>query len=587
MRHLYQTKQSGLLLVELLVVTAISVLIFGALFLSFQFTLELIATTRSKLSALSLANDRMEFFRSLAYDDVGVVSGFPAGTIPQTSTLTLNGLDFEERVRVDYVDDPADDIAGVDSNAIITDYKQIKLEYTWTLDGDANELSLTSYIVPRSVETNVGGGTARINVLDSDSTPLVGASVRLTSASTTFTYDVTNPTDASGSALFAVPADSGYEVLVSANIAGTQYSTSSTYRATTSNPNPIVAPFAVPEAAISTLTFQIGELSDLRVRAKSVIIEDSAAELFGDGLGIASSSGTTAVSAGMLVLGDTAGVYETTGSVFLTPIAPVTIEQWEVTKIVADTPIGANYVVQIYTGDASTVYTLIPDVDLPGNSTGFTDTLLDISELDAGLYPDITVGITLSTTDTSVTPAIDELVLYWRENSADRSAFSIDVQGDKIIGTETDSSPIYKSTTTITTDVSGVHDLQAIEFDSYTFTPVPSTDLASACPAHPFNHQAGVDGEVELVYVANNTNTLRLSVVDSLGRAVPGATARLERSGYDVSQDTNTCGQTFFTGGILDDSDYTLTVSATGFSDEVIDPFTVSGDTTNNVILNP
>ena len=59
------TKQSGLLFVELIVVTAISVIIFGALFVSFQFAIELISTTRAKLSALSLANDRMEYFRSL------------------------------------------------------------------------------------------------------------------------------------------------------------------------------------------------------------------------------------------------------------------------------------------------------------------------------------------------------------------------------------------------------------------------------------------------------------------------------------------------------------------------------------------
>mgnify|MGYP000879848803 CR=1 FL=1 len=260
------------MLIELVVVSAISVVIFGALFVSFQFTLELVATTRSKLSGLSLANERMEFFRSLPYDSVGVIAGFPSGTIPQTSTSSLNGIEFTERVRVDYVNDPADDVSGVDSNGIITDYKQIRLEYTWQLNGGSKELSLTSYIVPRAIESNVGGGTARINVLGPDSLPLQNAQVRLITSSSTFTYDVTNPTDVNGSALFAVPADSGYQVEVTANIGGEQYSTAGTYVATTSNPNPVVGPFAVLEADVSTLTFQMGELSDIDIAVSSAIV---------------------------------------------------------------------------------------------------------------------------------------------------------------------------------------------------------------------------------------------------------------------------------------------------------------------------
>jgi len=73
----------------------------------------------------------MEYFRSLPYNDVGVIAGFPAGTIPQNSTLNLNGINFSERVLVEYVDDDADGSTGADTNGIILDYKQIKLEYEW------------------------------------------------------------------------------------------------------------------------------------------------------------------------------------------------------------------------------------------------------------------------------------------------------------------------------------------------------------------------------------------------------------------------------------------------------------------------
>lgn len=125
---------------------------------------------------------------------------------------------------------------------------------------------------------------------------------------------MTQFTDASGAALFNVPADSGYQVEVTANLFGEQYSTDATYEATTSNPNPVVAPFTVLESDVSTLTFQIGELSDLTIKTYSDVTEGQFNETFDDLLAVASSSGV--VGNGDLELFDTAGVYETSGYVF-------------------------------------------------------------------------------------------------------------------------------------------------------------------------------------------------------------------------------------------------------------------------------
>ena len=536
---------------------------------------------------LSLANERMEFFRSLPYDDVGVVSGFPAGTVPQTSTSTFNGIEFAERVRIDYIDDPADDIAGVDSNGIVTDYKQIRLEYAWNLSGIERTIALASYVVPRSIETNVGGGTIRINVLDADNLPLADASVRLFSSSSTFAYDVTNPTSVAGAALFAVPADSGYQVEVSANIGGQQYSTSSTHVASTYNPNPAVSPFAVVEAGISTLTFQIGELSDLDVSTVSSIVEGSQLEVFSSLAGVSSTTDTTTVVSGDLVLTDTLGVYLSNGIAYLTPVVPAAIENWEVIRIAADVPINTEYVLQLFTGDSLTSYSAIPDADLPGNAVGFSDSLIDISSLDTLLYPTTTIGISLRTTDTSVTPEITEVEVFWRDNAVTLSNQSLDIRGEKIIGTDVGTLPIYKSTSTVSTNVSGEILLPDVEFDTYSITPNGSYDLATACPEHPFLHQAGVDAELTLQYVSNVSDSVRAIVQDSFGRAIPGVSVRLQRSGYDVTQLTNTCGQTFFSGGLADAADYELTATVAGYPVQTIDPFTVSGDVVTEITLTP
>jgi type II secretory pathway pseudopilin PulG len=585
MKNYQHNSKSGFSLVEVIIVAAISVVVFGALFASFKYSLELMTHSRAKLSALAVANDRMEYFRSLPYDDVGTLSGIPSGTIPQNSVITLNDIDFNERVLVDYVDDPADGEGGLDSNAIVSDYKRIKVEYTWTLYGVTKSISLISNIVPPSIETTVGGGTIRVNVIGPDSILLPGASVRLVNNTIIPNIDVTRTTDASGAALFSgAPAGSDYEVTVTANIGGNQYSTDQTYWAGPTIANPLVAPFAVLEADVSTLTFQIGDLSDLSIKVLSAFTENSFKEDFTDLTAVASSTNVS-VNGGKLVLEDTLGVYDSSGIVYLGPITPATLVGWQTLRIAADIPVNTSHSVKFYTGDNINPFVLIPDTDLDGNGAGFTDNIIDISELDTTSYPSIYVGISLGTTDTSVTPEVDEMSVFYRESETARSSLDLDIEGNKIVGTSAALEPIYKYSNSLTTDGSGELGISDLEFDTYTFSTASGLDIASACPAHPFNHQAGIDGNLELVMVSNSSDTLRVIVVDSLGRSLPGAEVNLTRSGYDVTHSTDSCGQVFFTGGVSANTDYTIDVTATGYNDNNVPVFEINGDTVTTITM--
>ena len=574
----------GFSLVEVIIVSALTVMVFGAMFASYQYSLRVLNHAQARLSAMSVAQDRMEYFRSLPYDEVGVVAGYPAGIIPQNGTTTMNGIEFVERVRVDYIDDPADGTAASDSNGIILDYKRVRLEYTWNIAGATSSIQFISNIVPRSVETTAGGGTARINVIDADAGLLPGASVRLYGSSSTFPYDVTQFTDASGAALFNVPADSGYQVEVTANLFGEQYSTDATYEATTSNPNPVVAPFTVLESDVSTLTFQIGELSDLTIKTYSDVTEGQFNETFDDLLAVASSSGV--VGNGDLELFDTAGVYETSGYVFLGPITPVPVLEWQTLRVSADTPVNTSYKIQFFTGAGAGPYTLIPNADLPGNSTGFVGSITDISVLDVVTYPSVFVGIALSTANTTVTPEVEEVAVFYRQSETALANATANWHGLKVIGTDALLAPIYKLSTTTTTNGAGMRTVSDLEFDTYTFDFTgDGFDIASGCATHPFVHEAGVDGEVNFVLVGNAANTLRVHVVDSLDRSIPGASVQLIRTGYDVTQSTDSCGQTFFTGGVGAFADYKINVNAVGYITENVDPFEVAGDAVTKVIL--
>ncbi|MCA9367888.1 carboxypeptidase regulatory-like domain-containing protein [Candidatus Kaiserbacteria bacterium] len=581
------THTRGLTLVELLITSAISVTIFAALFGSFQYTLGLMEYSKAKLSALSLANDRMEYFRSLPYNDVGTLSGIPSGVIPQNSTSTLNGIDFSERVLVEYVDDAADGKDGTatpDSNGIPADYKRIKLEYTWLQRGKLQTVSLVSNIVPNSIESTAGGGTVRINVLDNQSNFLPGASVRLINNTTTSTIDITRYSDASGVALFSgAPAASNYQVIVNGIIGGETYSTDQTYEATTTNPSPAVAPFAVLESDISTLTFQIGALSDLNIQLLSGRTDDAIIETF-TGIGLVASTTNVSTSTGSLQLADTAGVYKTAGVAYVGPISPATLSAWQIVHIAATTPNNTAVLWHAYTYSGG-VFTLVPDSDLAQNNSGFSSVvgsngiIESIAKLDSSVYPEFYVGIELRTSNTSVSPSVDEVGVYYRESSIPTGTISFGLKGTKQIGTQLDLTPIYKVDITTTTNSVGAKSISDLEFDQYTVVPAGSYDIAMACAAHPIIHQAGIDSDVELLLVSNAAHTLRVQVEDSYGRPVPGATVKLTRTGYSSTITTDGCGQAFFSGGVTSNSDYTVTISATGFTTKVIPSFTIDGDT--------
>lgn len=579
-----QSKKTGFSLVELIVVSAMVTLVFGALFSSFQYTFKLINASKSKLTATSIANDRMEHFRSLPYNEVGTVAGFPSGAIPQNSVITLNKINFNERVAVFYVDDDADNLGLADNNGIITDYKQIVLEYTWSINGATTTVKTVSNIVPRSIETDVGGGTIRINVLDSDSSLLTGASVRVTGSSSTAPYDVTNITDPTGAALFTVAADSGYQVEVTANISGNAYSVDKTYEATAGMPHPTVAPFSVLEADISTLTFQIGELSDLGIHTFSSIVEGVFDADFSDTTTIASSTDIS-TSTGRLRLADTLGVYENSGNAYIKTLAPTPIARWSAVLIDSTIPVNTDYIVQFYTGAGSGPYTLIPDSDLSGNSAGFVNTIIDISDLDIATYPSIVIGVTLETTDTASTPVINNVSIFYRATETPLANFNFNLVGSKVIGLDASLVPIYKYNNSLATDGSGVLNISDLEFDTYTASISSSYDIASACSEHPFVQQAGIDGKLELVIVGGAVNTLRVSVVDGADRPIPGATVSLSRSGYSSSIDTDSCGQAFFTGGVAAEADYVLDISRVGYITQNISSLGINDYTTSDVTL--
>ena len=572
--------RAGFSLIEILVVIAITVLIFGSIFVAFEFALRLIADSRARMSALSLATDRMEYLRSLPYDAVGTIAGIPAGALPQNRTVTLNGFDFQERLLIEYVDDPGDGLGAADNNGILSDYKRAKIEYTWNLRNATSSFFLVSNIVPRSIETTGGGGSLRVNVFDATTNPLADINVRLLNVTTTTTIDVTRKTNAQGVALFTgAPAAANYEIFVSA--AG--YSSAQTYQATTTLPNPNPLPVAILEGDVSTMNFQVDRLSSILAKVVTAETISQITETFDDYTGLATTTATV-VLGGALELATTGFNYESVGEAWLVGYSPTPNVNWGFLDLVTNLPPNTEVRAQFYTSTNSA--DIITDADLPGNTSGFTTNQIDLRVLPVATYPEIYIKLLLSTSDNNVTPRVAELNLSYRESENPLASSNFNLRGNKTIGTMADLTPVYKTNLIATTGINGEATIYNVEWDGYYFSTVGGMVVADACPSQPFLLAPNTVADVRFRVQSGGAHNLRVVVQNSLGEPIVGAAVRLTRAAFDQSLDTSWCGQSFF-GSLTSANDYTLEIGAAGFSPETITGFGIDGSVTQIVVLNP
>jgi len=433
--------------------------------------------------------------------------------------------------------------------------------------------------VPRSIETDAGGGTVRVNIFDANVQPLSGIDVRLVNNTTTSTIDVTRQTNVDGVALFTgAPAAGSYEVFVSAP----GYSSAQTYTATTSLPTPAVSPFALLESDVSTVNFSIDRLSDLTVQMFNSQVTNTVTESFANDSGLLATSSVELVG-GTLRLAQSGGVYEPVGTVLLSPIQPLPLVGWGMVQVTRSVSAAFDTRIRFYTG--TTTDTLISEADLPGNLVGFTREFINISSLSPAVYPELYIGVSLSTSLTSLTPVVEEIALTYIESRTAVPGQSFTLRGSKTIGLDVSSQPVYKHVFATTTDAGGLREFAAIEWDVYTVLLGGSNVIREACSSHPYSLAPNSSDTLLLNIGSGGSHNLRLDVRDGTGTPVVGATVNI--TGSDTrSGTTGWCGQVFFSN-MTEASDYDFEISADGFTTQVISAATVSGATVQTVLLVP
>lgn len=543
----------GFSLVESIILIGILTFIFVGVFFGARSALLLMVESRAETTALTLANDRIEYIRSLAYDAVGTDGGVPTGAIPQQSTTTVNGITYTERVLVEYVDDPADGQAAADANGITTDYKRVRVEYAWETLAQSQDLVLTTNVIPRSIETDVGGGTLRVNVFDAAVAPVVNAEVSVRNTNVSPDIDLVRYTNDEGVALVGgAPAASGYEIAVT----DTGFSTDQTYRATTSLPNPDTAPVTVVEADVTTVNFFIDELSDRLIRARSAEVRDTALRATDTvGAGIATTTNLTVTSTSTQLQWNS-GAYAATGTVVTTPVFPSPIEEWHMARIQASTSPATAVRLRVYNG--TNTDSLVPEADLPGNSAGFTDDV-NLFALNPAVYPVLTFAAELTTTDTNVTPSLSAVAVDYLRDVTPASGVALTLRSDKSIGTDSAGEAVPKHILTGTTDSDGEWLVDDMEWDAYTLVPPSGQALARVCPQHPLVVLPGTTDTVDVLLTPASAHSLRVRVENSGGDPVAGADVSISNGGAPSTATTGPCGQVYFGG--LTEADYTISVT--------------------------
>lgn len=581
----FKNNQSGITLIETLVVIGLATTILTAVIVGVMYAQQLITDSQARLSAMTLMTERIEYFRSLPYHDVGTVGGPVFGSIPNNNIINFNGMTFYEDVRVDFVFDWRDDDGGDD---IITDYKKVEVEIEWNVNGATSSVAYTTNIVPLTVETAEGYGAIQVAVID-DATglPLEGAEVRITNNTTTTTIDFTRTTGASGVVLAGVPAHDGYH----ASTTKANYSFDKTYESTPSNPTSTPGSILVQEGLISDRPFRIGELSDIDLNVYSDISDVEVLEDFDDLSGVSTSSVNVEIdpTSRLIELTGSPGSYSMTGTATLKVISPASIINWEKVVVVGVDHSGADYYTRFFDGDCDISCTVIDEVDLPGNSTGFTDNIIDISNLSASTYPDLTIQIQLIG-DGTLTPSVDDVAVYYRSTETPRTGANISLHGDKVIGVDPD---IYKIEGSYTTNGSGLIDIDDIEFDEYTLntgtlTPTRvcgNVDINNEILDVKFDHRPGLNSAIELVLENVPPHTHRTIVVTGSGDYLPGAEVLLERPGFSETRLTDSCGQAFHDVTDGDFDDYQITVTRAGYDGQVFTNQSINGDTRLRVVI--
>ncbi len=248
----------GFSLIEVLIGTAVFVMIATAGYSLFASIFKMAVATQASTLAVQLADEQFEIIRNMPYTSVGLTNGIPLGILPQTQTLTRGGFAFTVGLTVRNI--------NLSTSTVQASDKLVEVNVSCTTCQNFNPVTLTGQISPASLQSASVGGALVVKAFDANGQPVEDANVNVQSVSTSTVVDndVTNNDGVLN--IIGVPQGvDAYQIIVSK----TGYSTDRTYAAGGSNPTPTNPNKTVLTGQISQVSFAIDRLSTLNISSVS------------------------------------------------------------------------------------------------------------------------------------------------------------------------------------------------------------------------------------------------------------------------------------------------------------------------------
>lgn len=589
--------ERGVTLIDTVVGVSLMLVVFVGISAVFRLSVDVVANNKARAGAIALADQRMEYIRSLTYAAVGTVGGIPSGSLAQSETLSLNGVTYTRRTVIVYVDDPKDGTGASDTypsgSPITADYKAVKVDVAWTTRyGGTRHVDLAARVSPPTSagETNPCSGpcgTLTLNVVNASNQPLAGASVSIVNSSASPAVNFSTFSNSSGVVtLLAAPAASGYQITVT----NSGYSTAQTYSAVAPNTNPNPGNLTVSNNQTTSGTFAIDLLGTKNIRTWTQVQPGTWTDSFTDTTKIATSTNIT-IGSGTAKLSGSPGSYPASGEFQSISVQPQTLAKWGQFTAPASTPSGTSVRFHFYNGGGTI---LIPEDQLPGNAAGFTSGPVDLSLISTSTYPSLLVDTTFTSTGAS-TPSLSPYAFQYTHGPDLLPNIAFTLQGAKTIGTDSSSNPQYKYKQVLNSGTYSIAVIPNLEFDTYTISTdaADGYDIAGVC--HPsaeytseipkFVFAPGSNTTSNVLLATHTANSFLVKVTKtSDGTPLYNASVRLYGGSYDTTQTTDSCGQTFFSN--LSAGTYSIVGTATGYSAYNASGINVSGQTLYQFSLN-
>jgi len=255
--------KKGFSLIEAIFAAAIFAIVSVSIYQGFMSVTSLISASRDKVAAINLINSEFELIRNLSYADVGLQGGIPDGVLNATSTVVIDGRIFNIIRTIRNIDDPFDGTIGGSPNDLSpADYKMVQINISCSSCKKTIDFDVISNIAPKNLETASTNGALFIKVFDANGNPVSQANVHLENSALGINIDETTNNDGLLAVVDVPPAVNSYKITTTKN----GFTTDKTYSSTVDNPNPLKPDATVILQQLTQISFVIDRTSNILLR---------------------------------------------------------------------------------------------------------------------------------------------------------------------------------------------------------------------------------------------------------------------------------------------------------------------------------